>query len=153
MQHVDRDSHAYVDRAEWLAWRDHLRKTGPSLARPPTFGDWGIQHPAGVEKFDPMKMQASAAIRYATDAKWLLIKGRGTKKLSPGKQMAGLAAQLATGPHKKAFAGAHHCAACALIVAAANGAPNLGSLTKWRQVGAAHHITTTVEAIQKLPSP
>lgn len=153
MQHVDRDSHACVDRAEWLAWRDHLRTVSPSVARPPTFGDWGIQHPTGVEQFDPVKMQASAAIRYATEARWLLIKGRGTKKLSPGKQMPGLAAQLATGSHKKAFAGATHCAACALIVEAANGAPGMGSLTKWRQVGTAHHITTTVEAIQKLPWP
>lgn len=153
MQHVERDSHAYVDRAEWQAWRDHLRKPGPSVLRPPTFGDWGIQHPAGVEKFDPLKMQASAAIRYATESKWLLIKGRGTKKLPPGKQMPGLAAQLAAGPHKKSFAGVQHCAACALIVAAANGAPKLGSLTKWRQVGTAHHITTTVESIRKLPAP
>lgn len=153
MQHVERDSHSYVDRAEWQAWRDYLRKAGPSVPRPPTFGDWGIQHPAGVENFDPLKMQASAAIRYAIDSKWLLIKGRGTKKLSPGKQMPGLAAQLATGSHKKAFAGAHHCAACALVVAAANGAPKLGSLTKWRQIGTTHHITTTVEALQKLPAP
>jgi hypothetical protein len=153
MKHVDRDSHAYVDRAEWQAWCDHLRKAGPSVPRPPTFGDWGIQHPGGVEHFDPLKMQASAAIRYATDSKWLLIKGRGTKKASPGKQMPGLAGQLTTGAHKKAFCGAHHCAACALIVAAANGAPKLGSPTKWRQIGTAHHITTTVEAIQKLPAP
>ena len=153
MRHVDRDSHGYVDRAEWVAWRDHFRKAGPSLSRPPTFGDWGIQHPAGVETFDPVKMQASAAIRYATDSKWLLIKGRGTRKMSPAKQMPGLAAQLATGQLRKAFAGAHHCAACALIVAAANGAPKLGSLTKWRQIGTAHHITTTVEAIQNLHAP
>ena len=153
MRHVDKDSHDYVERAEWQAWRNNLRKAGPSLPRPPTFGDWGIQHPVGVENFDPVKMQGSAAIRYATGVNWLLIKGRGTRKLSPGKQMPGLAAQLTTGALKKSFAGRSHCAACALIVAAANGAPSLAGLTKWRQIGTAHHITTTVEAIQNLPSP
>lgn len=153
MQHVDRDSHALVQRAEWVAWRDHLRRNRTTLARLPTFGDWGIQHPTGVEQFDPIKMQASAAIRYTLDSQWLLIKGRGTKKSSPSVQMPGLARSLVSGPHKKHFLKAQHCAGCELIEKAAQGAPKVGSLTKWRQIGTGHHITTTVEAIQRLPWP
>lgn len=153
MQHVERDSHGVVERAEWVAWRDHLRPARKQLGRLPTFGDWGIQHPSGVEGFDPVKMQASAAIRYALEEDWLLIKGRGTKKHPPGIRMPHLAKSLVLGAHRQSFAGAGHCAGCQLIQGAANGAPGMGSLTKWRQIGTAHHLTTTVAALQQLPLP
>lgn len=151
MRDVGRASHDFVDRSEWLSWRDGLRLASPTNPRPPTYGDWGIQHPAGVEGFDPLTMQASASIRYATGAQWLLIKGVGTRRVKPSLQMPGLAGQLAAGPLKKQFTGTAHCAGCEMIGAAAQGAPKLGSPTKWRQIGTVHHLTTVVEALQKLP--
>lgn len=147
---VETESHALVERAEWTAWRETLRH---AARRAPTFGDWGIQHPDGVEGFDPVKMQASASIRYATETHWLLVKGRGTKRHPPSTQMRGLAGKLTAGPLAKCFAGAEHCAACRRIVDAAKGAPKLGSPTKWRELGTAHHLTTTVRAIQRLHGP
>lgn len=152
MKHVDRDSFAYVDREDWLAWRDQIFGVG-DVARVPTFGDCAIQHPKGVEGFDPIKMQASAAIRYALELQWLLVKGRGTKKSPPSGQFPKLAGELVRGAHKKQFAGTGHCAGCKMIDAATKGAPKLGSLTTWRRIGTAHHITTTVEAIQRLHVP
>jgi hypothetical protein len=153
MQHVGKDSHATAERTEWVAWRDRLYRDRLRLPRLPAFGDWGIQHPKGVEGFDPVTMQGSAAIRYALDSEWLLIKGRGTKKSPPSLQMPTLARALVNGIHKRSFAGASHCSGCDLIDRATRSAVGLGSLTKWRQIGTAHHITATVEAIQRLPWP
>lgn len=153
MKVVKSQSHKFISREEWVAWRDSLQVASQTNLRPPTFGDWGIQHPLGVEGFDPVTMQASAAIRYADDSQWLLIKGRGTKKSKPSLQMPGLAAQLFSGPLKKHFAGTKHCAGCEMVAAAAQGGPKLSSPTKWRQIGTTHHLTTVVEALQKLPAP
>ena len=69
---VDRHSSARTPRTEWLAWRDGLYLRRSSLQRLPTFSDCAIQHPVGVENFDPTYMQVSATVRYALDEAWLL---------------------------------------------------------------------------------
>ena len=84
---VDRHSHAVVERAEWLAW-NHLRDGG-QLVRVPTYSDCAIQHPAGVEGFDPVRMQVSATVRYALSDSWLLIKGESTRRRRPSLQFPG----------------------------------------------------------------
>lgn len=61
---IERNSYEFVPREEWIAWRDHLYARRDNLPRLPTFGDCGIQHPSGVEGFDPRTMQVSASIRY-----------------------------------------------------------------------------------------
>ena len=38
----------------------------------PTFSDCAIQHPVGVEGFNPRTMQVSASVRYALPDQWLL---------------------------------------------------------------------------------
>lgn len=153
MKHVDRDSHAHVGREEWIAWRDDLFAHAADLPRLPSFGDCAIQHPKGVEDFDPIKMQGSAAIRYALAEEWLLVKGRGTKKAPASIQMPALAAALVSGTHKKHFKGVTHCRGCQMIQDAAKGAPKMGSLTTWRRIGTVHHLTTVAEAVQQLPAP
>jgi len=79
MSVVNARSHRLVERAEWVAWRDELFAKRSDLTRLPTFSDCAIQHPAGVEGFDPRFMSSSAAIRYTTQDKWLLIKGESTR--------------------------------------------------------------------------
>ena len=54
MRVVERHSNTVVERAEWLAWK-HLRDGG-RWVRVPTYSDCAIQHPAGVEGFDPVRM-------------------------------------------------------------------------------------------------
>jgi len=49
---VARNSSNSVERADWLAWRDHLHASRSSLPRLPTFSDCAIQHPNGVEGFN-----------------------------------------------------------------------------------------------------
>jgi hypothetical protein len=144
------DTHKLVDRSEWLAWRDHVYPTRRSLPRLPTFGDCAIQRPEGVEGFNPRFMQVSAAVRYALDSQWLLIKGHSTDTTRSVVQFPRLGRQLVTGPLKAYFAGQKHCNGCLGIVQAAQGAPKMGSAEIWRRFGTIHHITNTVGQIQAL---
>lgn len=148
---VDRDGHATIERLEWIFWRDTLRQAG--LPRLPTFGDWGIQHPKGVEDFEPGKMQVSAALRYAVGDHWLALKGRSLKGNPASVQMPKLTKKLVSGALRQNFSGADHCAGCRKVAEIAAGSPNPGSATTWRELGTTHHITTTVEALRTLHAP
>ena len=49
----------FVQRAEWVAWRERLYRERQKLPRLPMFSDCVIQHPSGVEGVDPRIMQVS----------------------------------------------------------------------------------------------
>ena len=100
---VERNSHAVVTRVEWLAWK-HLRGGG-QLSRVPTYSDCAIQHPSGVEGFDPRIMQVSASVRYALADDWLLIKGEGIRRHPARLQFPGLAKRLVYGHLRDHFRG------------------------------------------------
>jgi hypothetical protein len=150
---VDRDSHALIERGEWLAWKEHLYDRRQNLRRVPTFSDCAIQHPAGVEGFDPRIMAASAAIRYTLEQEWLLIKGQSTKAVPAGEQFPSLANELVYGTFQSRFYGENHCDGCQLVKAAADGAPGLGSAGKWRQLGTTHHLSVVTQSLASLPWP
>ena len=150
---VSRNSSAVIQRAEWVAWRDGLYARRHTLARLPTYSDCAIQHPAGVEAFNPVTMQVSATIRYAGSDDWLLVKGESTRLTPPGVQFPALATQLVYGRLRTNFSAASHCDGCASIRAAADGAPRLGSAEVWRRMGTIHHITTVMMQLAALPSP
>lgn len=148
---VERHSQSRVERGEWIAWRDGLHARRSSLARLPTFSDCGIQHPKGVEDFDPRTMQASAAIRYALPKEWLLIKGESTRKTPPSDQFPTLATRLVYGHLRDSFSGPTHCQGCELMKNAADGVPKLASPEKWRKFGTIHHMTTVMDGLAALP--
>jgi hypothetical protein len=144
MSIVDRNSHEFIDRSEWQAWKADLHAKRSELKRLPTFSDCAIQHPDGVEGFDPRIHAVSASIRYTTPNRWLLIKGESTRLVPPTEQFPLLAAQLVYGHLKSNFAGVRHCLGCEGMTSAANDVPNLGSPDVWRRLGTLHHITQTV---------
>ncbi len=148
---VTRHSHLLAERSEWCAWREGLYLRRYELPRLPTFSDGAIQHPSGVEGFNPRTMSVSAAIRYALPDAWLLIKGESTKSTLPTQQFPRLARLLSQGALAQYFAGAGHCAGCESIHAAANGSPGLGSAAVWRRLGTIHHLTRVVEDLAALP--
>lgn len=148
---VERHSQSFVERGEWIAWRDGLHARRNSIARLPTFSDRGIQHPKGVEDFDPLTMKASAAIRYALTDDWLLIKGESTRKTLPSDQYPVLATRLVYGHLRGSFSEPTHCQGCALMKNAADGAPKLGSAEAWRKLGSIHHIATVMDGLAALP--
>lgn len=150
---VDRNSHVLVERSEWLAWKVHLYDQRQNSRRLPTFSDCAIQHPAGVEGFDPRIMAASASIRYTLEKDWLLIKGQSTRSSRAGEQLPALAHELVYGNFRPKFYGSDHCNGCQLMKAAADGAPRLGSPGVWRQLGTIHHISVVTQALASLPWP
>jgi hypothetical protein len=149
---VDRQSHDFAERADWIAWRDHLHRRRRTLTRLPTFSDCAIQHPRGVEGFDPRIMQVSASIRYTLPEQWLLVKGVSTRFTQPSIQFPELATRLVYGHLRTHFRGANHCEGCASIKSAADGAPRFGSAEVWRRLGTMHHISTVIEQLRNLPS-
>ena len=150
---VETNSHAFVERCEWQAWRASLFANRRTIVRLPTFSDCAIQHPSGVEDFDPRIMQVSAAVRYALSEKWLIIKGESTRSVPPSQQFPQLATQLTYGHLLPYFAGPTHCDGCGSMKAAADGAPGLGSPEVWRRLGTIHHLTRTAEELASLPWP
>jgi len=153
MRGVDRHSSQIVERAEWRAWRNLLHPVRQSLRRLPTFGDYAIQHPKGVEGFDPRTMQVSATVRYTLPNDWLLIKGESTRTVAATQQFPRLAKRLVYGDLHSHFAGGTHCSGCKSIKAAADGAPKLGSAETWRRLGTIHHITMVMDGLAALPWP
>ena len=150
---VGRNSHAFTDRVDWLAWRDFQYARRSSLIRLPTYSDGAVQHPQGVEGFDPRIMPVSASIRYTVPNSWLLIKGESTRSIPPSQQFPTLATRLVQGDLRRHFYGVSHCGGCASMEAAAHGAEGFGSAEVWRRLGTIHHITTVVKALASLPWP
>ncbi len=150
---VDRHSHKFFERADWLAWRNNLYSLRDTLPRLPTFSDCVIQHPRGVEGFNPRMMQVSASVRYTLFDRWLLFKGESTRITPPSTQFPDLATLLIYGHLQPNFAGQDHCDGCASMKASADGASGLGSAEVWRRLGTIHHITTAVEQLDLLPWP
>jgi Beta protein len=153
MSDVDRNSHALVDRNEWLVWRDFLYPARQRLDRMPSFGDCAIQHSAGVERFDPRFMRAAAAVRYCLDSKWLLVKGESTGTTSSSVQFPKLARKIVRGALVEHYAGPTHCAGCDAMLRCAEGGSGLGSPEVWRRLGTIHHLTRTTEQIGSLAWP
>lgn len=148
---VSRNSYDKVARAEWTAWRDGLHAIRSTLQRLPTFSDCAIQHPIGVEGFNPRTMQVSAAVRYTLEEDWLLIKGESTRNKLPSEQFPALAKGLVNGSLRAYFCGANHCAGCKSIKDVADGAEGFGSAEAWRRIGTAHHLTTVATQLAGLP--
>lgn len=152
MGRVGKHAHLSVERSEWVAWKGlHCQRA--NLSRLPSFGDCAIQHPKGVEDFDPRTMAASASARYATGDHWLLVKGESTKVKKSSIQFPKIAKSIVTNQHGNHYKGAQHCTGCNMINDAANGVPKLGSPEVWRRIGTIHHITAALTDLNALHWP
>ena len=147
---IDRHSYNRLPREEWISWRDHLYANRSNGTRIPTFSDCVIQHPAGVEGFNPILMQVSASIRYTLEDDWLLIKGESTRFRAPSQQFPELAVRLVYGDLRRYYKGPDHCQGCESIKASADGAPKLGSAEVWRRLGTIHHLSMVMQGLDSL---
>lgn len=140
---------AAYPRNEWLDWYAMFlaRGTMPFL---PTFGDYNIQAPGGLDGYDPRIMPTSPTVRYTVASEWVVVRGSSSKVSKPGTQFPVLARALVADPR---FLGQLHCLGCAAVVRCAAGGAGLGSLTKWREIGATHHLELTTAQIAALPWP
>ena len=147
---VNKNSYVEAERIVWNMWKDYLFTKRESLKRLPIFSDCAIQHPVGVEGFDPRFMRVSASVRYAFDNYWLLMKGISTKDIAAKIQFPRLATFLVYGRLKSYYMGEDHCSGCTKIKEAADGEEGLGSPEVWRRLGTIHHITLVVNKLLSL---
>jgi hypothetical protein len=84
---------------------------------------------------------------------WLLVKGESTRHSAPSVQFPDIARKITSGPLRAYFQGPGHCSGCASILAAAGGAPKLGSAEAWRRLGTIHHMTMVVSDLGALAWP
>lgn len=148
---LDAHSNRRIERLDWLAWKSFNNYREAAGLRLPTYSDYAIQHPAGVEGFDPRFMHVSASVRYTNDDSWLLIKGESLRRTSGKLQFKDLATQLVYGHLRSEYAGETHCQGCKSIKAAADGAAGHGSPEVWRRHGTIHHIVTVAKELGALP--
>lgn len=134
-----------LPRSDWALWLN-LRST--PLTRQPSFGDYTAAHPEPKE-IDPRLMQASANIRYATDADWVIARGRSvnSSKFGGYGQFHALSGALIAHP---AFTGGSFSWSSDYVQACASGGPT-GNLTKWRQVATNRHMSRAAHQIANLP--
>jgi hypothetical protein len=137
-----------LPRPEWLLWTRLTNGVG-SLARNPTFGDYGISHPV-LPDLDPRMMAPSASIRYTAENHWVIVKGRGTRTAGAGgfTQFRGLCRSLIQ--HQDYRGRAFSWGDMFIDECAANRG-GTGNLTTWRQVGTNHHIKLVLHQIASLP--
>lgn len=147
---VSRNSTASVERLEWNFWKSSLYANRTKLIRLPTFSDCGIQHRDGVEGYNPKIMQSSAAIRFADESAWLLLKGESIQQQG-GDQFQALAQAVLDEPALTIDNA--HCAGCDGVHQAASNPVGFRTLKKWRELGTIHHITLTVESLAALQFP
>ena len=151
---VEAHCHQLVERTDWISWKENLYNRKNEFVRLPSFGDCVIQHPLGVEGFDPRTMSVSASIRYARENDWLLIKGESTRLTPAVAQFPELATMLVYGHLKSNFlAPPVHCAGCEAMQKAADGTPGYGSPEVWRRLGTIHHISLVMQKLDSLAWP
>jgi hypothetical protein len=136
-----------MPRAEWTMWQ--AIGAGRALPRRPSFGDYAISHPEGLD-VDPRLMQASATIRYTIKDEWMILKGRGVRNVSAGgyQQFPALCKTLIKLPE---FSGSSFSYGDKYIFDCAQGTVSNGNLTTWRHVGTDHHMTFVVKQLASLP--
>ena len=130
-----------------LQLRDELASRKRKIPRFPTFGDYGICHPDLLD-FDPRTHTPSAAIRYTTERKWLIVKAGSIKKHKL-EQFRQLSDTLRKRPE---YYGENYSWGDRYISECADCNVGHGNLTTWRQVGTNHHVTLVANQIASSPS-
>jgi hypothetical protein len=138
------DAITLLPRTEWEVYQGLVAAALPRL---PDFGDYAIAHPEPVE-MDPRLMRISAQIRYTSDSKWLVVRGRNTREHGWGQTQA-LSAELMA----RAEFSRDHCPTDTFIVRRAAGQEGPGQATTWRRLGTLHHLVLVVEQLSSSVSP
>jgi hypothetical protein len=144
-----------VPRYEWQLYKmliAGLRGTG---LRPPSFGDYAINHPKVLE-LDMRQVNPSATIRYTIDDSWYIVKGKKVKKDKKDEgekvkdkkygfeQYRYLSKSII---NSKYYFGTTFSWGDDYIQKCATGKSGTGSLSTWRQVGTSHHIEKVIRDI------
>lgn len=142
MAEVERDSTKLFDRRELILWQKICTQGYKEIS----FGDYGIVSPSYSDLPFYITQNAAAKIRYATDFKWAILKGR--KWRDDTSQHAGLAAKLCA---QNFFRGSD-CWGGACIQKSATKAESFKSHEVWTAIGQNVHMTHTAKLVETVVS-
>lgn len=140
-----RKSPAIIPRSEWILYKKLIESLRKIKVRLPTFGDYGISHPAPV-LMDMRFVKPSGTIRYTRDDDWLIVKGPNVRDNGYGQFKNHC--QLIVG--STGYLGAEFSEGDKYISKCAVGAAGTGNLTTWRKVGTNHHLEKVARDISSL---
>jgi len=130
----------FLPRYEWQLYQKLIRKLRKEKIRIPTFGDYGIQHP-NILQLDMRLVNPSANIRYTTEDRWMIVKGKGTRVKDGFKQFRDLSKKIISTSY---YCGPDFSYGDSYIKKCAYGEISPGNLTTWRQVGTNHHVSKVI---------
>ena len=132
-----------LPRREWHVWQALRAKPSCADVR---FGDYNVSNPEPLEFIDPQLMDPAAAIRYALDDEWLLLRAKAAKKNGFG-QYNTLCRLLIIDPR---FYGAAFSFGDGRYNYHALPNTTTGSFMTWRRDAASHHLVQTVRRLSAL---
>jgi hypothetical protein len=132
-----------LPRREWHAWQVLRAKLGCADVR---FGDYNVSNPEPLRGLDPRFMDPSAAIRYALDSEWLVLKAKQAKKHG-FSQYNTLCRVLTRHPH---FFGSTFSFGDGRYDYHAQPNSSSGSFMTWRRDAASHHLVQTSRQLDAL---
>ena len=135
-----------IGRVEWLVWQDLTQD--PALTRV-RFGDYTVTNPRPLEGIDPTKVNASAAIRYAREDHWVLLKAGVAKKYGYN-QYNTLSKLLVT---DSCYCGETFSYGDGRYHYHAQPGATSGNLWTWRRDATSHHLVLTAREIAKPRGP
>ena len=132
-----------LPRREWKAWQALHAQSGCGDVR---FGDYNVTNPDPLGDIDPRAMNPAAAIRYALDGEWWLLRARGAKT-SGFKQYNTLCRVLTADAR---YAGVNFSYGDGRYHHHAQQGTSSGNFTTWRRDAASHHLVQTVRQLTAL---
>ena len=144
LREIAANSSSRLPRTEWHVWKTLISR-GNRLARIPSFGDYGINHPIHSE-IDPRIIKMSAGLRYATDDEWLIFKGKSIQKHG-SEQFNQLCANLIK---MSDYKGKGFSWADSEIHTLARNLSKSGNATTWRKIGFNHHFAIVISQLASL---
>ena len=133
-----------LPRREWQVWQTLRARPGCTEVR---FGDYNVTNPEPLaEDLDPRAMNPAAAIRYALDGEWWLLRGRGAKT-SGFAQYNTLCRVLIADAR---YAGQTFSYGDDRYHHHAQPGTSSGNFMTWRRDAASHHLVQTVRQLGTL---
>ena len=142
---VIKTSPAWVRRYEWILYKMIVGICTEKGFRVPSFGDYGISHPATVE-LDWRTVKPASKIRYTTDDAWVIVKGRNVRMHGLGQYRAHCETLVSLAD----YMGENFSSGDQYIARCADGTASTGNLTTWVKVGTNHHVARVVRDIATL---
>jgi hypothetical protein len=137
-----------VPRYEWQLYKILINTFQRAALRPPSFGDYVINHPKELE-LDWRVVKPSATIRYTIDDGWYIVKGDNIRDYGY-EQYHELSQNVLASRY---YYGPTFSWGDGYIETCANKNAKTGNPTKWIQVGANHHIVKVVRDIASFYAP